>query len=315
MQRWKGQKEDARRLTKKSPSHKLTHEEEQTILKELNSARFIDKTPREIVPLLADENIYLASESTFYRVLKKHNLLTHRSRARSRKPRPVPTLKAIAPNQVWSWDISYLKGPRRGSFFYLYLIMDIFSRKIIYWKVHKEENSEFAANLLKEACLKENIQPGQVTLHSDNGSPMRGVPMLTMMQSLGVQKSFSRPRVSNDNPFSESLFKTVKYHPKWPTEGFNEIQAAEEWVRDFAYWYNKEHMHSSINWITPEERHQGQDEHKLQQRKLVYENAKKRNPLRWSRNVRDWQAIKEVSINERKKEGSNQNLAICSQMS
>ena len=181
--------------------------------------------------------------------------------------------------------------------------MDIYSRKIVGWQVYENESSAQAADLMTDICQREGIKPNQVTLHSDNGSPMKGATMLATLQQLGVIPSFSRPSVSNDNPYSESLFRTLKYRPEYPEQPFPTLEAARDWVHFFVDWYNKEHLHSAIRYITPEQRHTGQDEEILERRKEVYQQAKLANPNRWSNEIRNWDVIKEVHLNP-----ENQNI-------
>lgn len=261
------------------------------------ATEFQDKSPHQIVPTLADRGQYVASESSFYRVLKAEELLTPRGRAKPRcvaKPR---ALTATAPNQVYSWDITYLLAGVKGTYFYLYLFLDVFSRKVVGWSVHDRESAEFSSNLLITICQNEGIRPDQVALHADNGSPMKGATMLVTMQKLGVMPSFSRPSVSNDNPFSEAIFRTLKYCPQYPTKPFATIEAARAWVTAFVAWYNDEHLHSGIKFVTPHSRHSGQDATILQNRKNVYQLAQRTNPSRWSRTTRNWDPIREVKLN------------------
>ena len=204
---------------------------------------------------------------------------------------------AQAPNELWSWDITCLASSLRGHFYRLYMIMDVFSRKIVGWEVHESEDSVHAATLIRKACLAEGIHADQLVLHSDNGSPMKGATMLAMLQRLGVMPSFSRPSVSDDNPYSESLFRTLKYGPSYPREPFASIDAARRWVQHFVNWYNTEHRHSGIRYVTPEERHRGEDRAILANRKAVYESAKAAHPERWSGATRNWSRIDTVWLN------------------
>jgi len=187
-----------------------------------------------------------------------------------------------------------------GIYFYLYLFMDIFSRKIVGWQVYAAESSELASEVMRDMCERENIAPDQMVLHSDNGSPMKGATMLATLQALGVVPSFSRPSVSNDNPYSESLFKTMKYCPDYPHKPFENILAARQWVDTFVRWYNDEHRHSAIGFVTPAQRHAGLDVALLGKRVDVYEAAKARNPERWSGATRNWQSVLVVHLNPEK---------------
>lgn len=259
--------------------------------------RFRDKSPRQIVPLLADEGVYLASESTFYRVLNKEKLNALRLRTNPPTHSKPKELIANEPNQVWSWDITYLKSDIRGQFFYLYLVMDIYSRKIMGWTVEEFQCVETSSRLIKNICHFEGIQKHQLFIHSDNGSPMKGGTMMATLRKLGVLPSFSRPSVSNDNAFSESLFKTLKYSVAYPKKPFGSLAEAREWVTKFVHWYNCEHLHSGIKFVTPESRHQGRDFLILEQRKRVYEQAKQKNSMRWSGSSRDWEMELTVRLN------------------
>lgn len=193
--------------------------------------------------------------------------------------------------------ITYLPTTIKGQFFYLYLFLDLFSRQVVGWQVFEAESSECASALLRDIYQCEGLLPGQVILHSDNGSPMKGATMLATLQRLGVMSSFSRPAVSNDNPYSESLFKTLKYRPQYPLKPFADLRSAREWATDLVYWYNQEHRHSAIGFVTPAQRHAGLDETLLAQRKALYENARRQNPRRWSQNTRNWNRIHTVHLN------------------
>ena len=193
-----------------------------------------------------------------------------------------------------------MKSPVKGLYYYLYLIEDIFSRMIVGWSVEEVESSTHAANLIQSACFEHRINRNQITLHSDNGGPMKGATMLATLQNLGVIPSFSRPSVSDDNPYSESLFKTLKYRPSYPDGAFASITEAREWVSHFVKWYNTEHLHSGIKFVTPASRHKGEDQNILNKRVEVYKIAKQKNPLRWSKQTRNWSRIIEVHLNPKK---------------
>ena len=294
---------DQRPLRDYQPPHKLTDIERAKVLAIANSEEFGHLPPSQIVPRLADQGSYLASESTFYRILQAENQLAHRRSERPAQSRTKPrAICATAPNQLYSWDITYLPSAIRGQFFYLYLFIDIFSRKIVGWQVYEEESSALAGELLRDLCHREGIQPKQLVLHSDNGSPMKGATMLATLQQLGVMPSLSRPSVSNDNPYSESLFKTLKYRPSYPLKPFAQVTDARDWVASLAEWYNNEHRHSAIRFVTPAQRHEGLDENLLVKRKAVYETARDRNPQRWSGATRNWQRIQAVHLNPDKPE-------------
>lgn len=262
-----------------------------------NSPEFRDLSPKQIVPRLADQGQYLASESSFYRILRAEGQMAHREPSKPARHKPPKEKVATAPNQVWSWDITYLAAAIRGTFYYLYLVLDVYSRKIVAWAVYEEECSNLSAPLLKAACEREQIEEGQLVLHSDNGGPMKGATMLATLQSLGVASSFSRPRVSNDNPFSESLFRTLKYRPEYPRRPFESLEAARAWVERFVWWYNEAHLHSSIGYVTPGQRHHGEDTKILAHRREVYAEARQKHPERWSGSTRSWEAPLEVVLN------------------
>lgn len=261
------------------------------------SEEYMNSPPSQIVPSLADKGIYIASESTFYKILREEKLLKHRGKSKApSKTKPDPLI-ATAPNQIYSWDITYLKAPIKGTFFYLYMFMDIFSRKIVGYEVHLTESMKHSSALIDKICIDGNIEKKQLVLHSDNGSPMKGATMLATLQRLGVTPSFSRPGVSDDNPFSESLFKTLKYCPEYPSKPFNSLEEARAWTQSFVNWYNNIHLHSGIKFVTPNDRHEEKDKVILQRRKIIYETAKSKNPNRWSRETRNWNKIEKVYLN------------------
>lgn len=299
-------KEDQRLHSNRIPKHKLTEEERGKIISIATSKKYCDLSPHQIVPKMADEGYFIASESSFYRILSEEKLNNYRGNSKPSKPRkkPEPHI-AKKPNELWSWDITYLKRNIKGLFFYLYFIMDVFSRKIVGYEVYENESAEHASSVAKSAYLSEKVNGKEIKLHSDNGSPMKGSTMLSMLEHLGVIPSFSRPSVSNDNPYSEALFKTLKYCPKYPSEPFETLRAAREWVHSFVMWYNNEHQHKNIKFVTPSERHQGLDIEILKNREKVYEKARMENPLRWSKNTRNWDYIDEVHLNPGRKTKSS----------
>ncbi len=284
--------------------HALTDSEKAQILAVCNSAEHQSLPPSQIVPRLADKGIYIASESSFYRVLKAHGQVNRRGRAQP--PRQVPAPKAwvaTGPNQVWTWDITYMPSAVDGQFYRLYMIVDVFSRMIMGWEIHAEELALHAATLINKACLRHGVRRDQLVLHSDNGSPMKGATMLATLQKLGVMPSFSRPSVSNDNPYSEALFRTLKYTPAYPRRRFIDLHQARAWVQQFTTWYNTEHRHSGIKFVTPSQRHTGQDRTILAHRKVTYERAKQARPERWKgRQTRAWNHVSEVWLNPQKDE-------------
>ena len=298
LERWETKPADLRCGPKSRPSNALSAEEQERVISIANETRFAGLPPGQIVPLLADEGLYVASESTFYRLLKQRNLLVHRGRSQPRQKIKPPALVATKPNEIWSWDITYLRTEVRGLFYYLYLPMDVFSRMIVHWEIHECESAELAGQMMTSACAKHGITRGQLKLHSDNGGPMKGATMLATLQWLGVVPSLSRPRVSDDNPFSESLFKTLKYCPSYPLNGrFETLEVARKWVQEFVHWYNNVHLHSGINWVTPASRHAGNDLQILDQRNIVYNAARAQRPNRWSENTRNWSRVTYVELN------------------
>ena len=291
----------------RTPPNKLSCEQRQCIVDSCNAPEHASLPPSQIVPKLADEGIYYASEATFYRVLREEEQVNPRGKAQA--PRRVAKPKgyvANAPRQVFSWDITYLPSVVRGSFYRLYLVEDVFSRMIVGWEVHHEETAAHASQLIQKICLAEGIVEPGLVLHADNGGPMKGATMLATLQRLGIVASFSRPSVSDDNPYSESLFRTLKYHPTYPAKPFESLEAAREWVGGFVDWYNNEHRHSAIRYVTPAQRHRGKDVDILTKRHELYQRAKEANPERWSGKTRNWQPIEEVWLNP-PKEKENKN--------
>jgi transposase InsO family protein len=283
------------------PHNKLTPQETQQVLQTINSDEFKDLPPSQIVPRLADRGCYLASESTLQRILRSHDQNTHRRAERKGQKRSKPfALKATMANQIYTWDITYLPTTIKGQYFYLYLFVDIFSRFIVGAQVFDCESAELSADLLKDICQRHGVAKDQVTLHSDNGGPMKGQTILSTMQELGVTASRSRPSVSNDNPYSESLFRTLKYRPQMPVRPFETLQDARLWAIGLVDWYNHEHRHSAIKFVTPAQRHDGLDPQLLQKRAQVYAQARNENPQRWSKNTRNWSPVTEVHLNPNK---------------
>lgn len=300
IQRWRarGGGEDGRHGPKSEPQNKLSAAERQKLLDVANSAEFRDLSPKQIVPKLADRGKYIASESTFYRVLREEKQLTHRGRAKAPSSRLPAEKRATGPGQVWSWDITYLRSSVAGMFFYLYLFVDVWSRKVVAFDVHEVESTDLAAELLERALRDEGIDDVELVLHADNGSPMKGATLKATMERLGVIPSFSRPRVSDDNPFSESLFRTMKYRPDYPDRPFEDRDEAATWAEGFVDWYHHDHLHSAIGFVTPLDRHEGRADALLESRRAVYEAAKRRRPERWgTRPTRAWTAPQEVLLN------------------
>lgn len=301
-QRWSQNgeiKSDQRPLApRKPPGNKLSDQEKADILAVCHEPDYADLPPSQIVPRLADKGVYLASESTLYAVLKQHKESLHRGRSKAPQPRKQPTTHiANGPCEVWTWDITWLPGPVKGLFFYLYLILDLHSRKIVGWEIFEKECGAHASTVVERAVLAERCIGKPLVLHSDNGSPMKGSTLKETLYRLGIQSSYSRPRVSNDNPYSESIFRTCKYRPDYPYKGFASLQEAREWVLSFVQWYNFVHRHSGIKFVTPHQRHSGQDIAILSARASLYEKARNQHPERWAGKTRNWKKIDAVLLN------------------
>jgi len=300
VQRWQGNPggQDRRRGPLRRPSNALTPVEEAQVLSVMTSRRYAGLSPKQLVPQLADEGLYLASESTIYRLQRRHGLRTpKRSIQRTHVTRSNMVHRATGPNQVWSWDITWLPTPVRGCFLYLYLVMDVWSRRIVGWTVAEHEAADIAAQLITRICADDGVDPRGLVLHSDNGGPMRGNTMVSTLQWLGIVPSFSRPHVSNDNPYSEGLFRTIKYAPSYPRMPFATLEAAQRWVARFVTWYNGEHRHSAIRFVTPDQRHFRQEHGVLAQRHELYADARRATPERWTRATRNWSPVELVVLN------------------
>lgn len=294
IQRWRAQHcpeapggEDRRKGPISAPANKFTDEERREVLDVVNSPEFRNLPPTQIVPRLADRGKYIGSESTLYRILRDEELLAHRGRAAAPERRaPIPK-RAHGPNEIWTWDITWLATEVAGVFFYAYIVVDIWSRKIVGYEVHDHETAEHASVLMTSAVEQEGASTPLI-LHADNGSAMKGATLKTTLERLGVMPSYSRPRVSNDNPYSESLFRTMKYLAGYPHGRFKSLEHARRWVTAFVRWYNDEHLHSAIGFVTPSARHEGSHKRVLERRTKVYEAARARHPERWSGSVRRW---------------------------
>ncbi len=308
LKRWRkaflgdGDGEDRRRGSPRHVSHRLSEEERQRILLTCDQPEYASLPPGQIVPALADQDLFIGSESSFYRVLHQAGQCQRRGRARRpQEPRSVPRLRADRPNAVWSWDITYLPTTVRGVWLYLYPVIDVWSRKVVAWDVAEREDPAIAADLVSRACIRERISKGRLqplVLHADNGNAMRAATLEARLEELGVLRSFSRPRVSNDNPYSESLFRTVKYRPDYPSRPFASKAQACEWVASFVDWYNHQHRHSGIKFVTPQQRHSGHAVEICRQRAHVYEIARQKHPRRWSQSTRSWRQPEVVGINK-----------------
>ena len=258
----------------------LSFEERNNVLDILHTERFIDKAPQEIYATLLDERNYLCSVRTMYRILEKEGELKERRKQTIRPQYAKPEVLAHAPNEAWSWDITKLKGPVKWTYYYLYVILDIFSRYVVGWMVAHRELSALARKLIAETCAKQMIQPDQLLIHADRGSSMTSKPVALLMADLGVTKSHSRPSVSNDNPYSESQFKTMKYRPEF-SERFGSIQDARAFCQTFFPWYNTEHYHLGLGLLTPEDVHYGRASGILEARKDVLRAAYEKHPERF----------------------------------
>lgn len=294
---------DGRTTRIQQPSNALSDAERAKVLEVINSPQYGNLPPTQIVPRLADEGIYLASESTCYRILREANQLTHRRPERAPSPRPKPrALSADGPNQLVSWDITYLPTRVRGIYLYLYVFMDVFSRKIVAWQVHTKECQELTSVLFADYVRQSGIPPGQLTLHSDNGAPMKGATLIATLEDLGVARSLSRPSVSNDNPYSEALFRVLKYRPDQAIDPFADQAHARCFVEALVHWYNHEHRHGAIRFVTPAQRHSGEDVAILAQRHQLYLQAQASNPNRWSGQTRNWRRKAVVHLNPQSKD-------------
>jgi transposase InsO family protein len=300
IQRWERYPEgDDRRC---GPRHRsgnaLSAGEETHVLALLTSPQYGHLSPKQLVPRLADEGRYLASESTMYRLKRRVGLRAQRPSMRRTEVTRASTIhRAVRSNQVWSWDITYLPTVIRGRFLRLYLVMDVWSRRIVGWEIHDGESAERAAALIHRICADSGVDPIGLVLHSDNGNPMRGNTMIATLRWLGIVPSFSRPHVCNDNPYSEALFRTLKHMPVYPRLPFASSDAARRWVARFVSWYNTEHRHSAIRYVTPDQRHSGADVAILARRRLLYEHARRQTPGRWSGEIRNWAPVSTVVLN------------------
>jgi putative transposase len=304
LQRWKidGLTRGDRRpdADRPAPSHALSEAERARIIEVANEPRFAATPPARIIPALADEGLYIASESSFHRVLRAYGQMNRRGRARApRTLGPPRTHIATRPGEVWCWDVTFLPAQVLGRWFYLYLILDLYSRKVVGFEVHDTDSAEHAAHLARRTALAEGMHamPTRPVLHGDNGASLKATTVLAMLHWLGIKPSYSRPRVSDDNAFAEALFRTAKYRPEFPLKGFADLVAARQWAMQFVQWYNHDHRHSGIRYVTPAQRHAGWDYPLLKARHAVYQSARERNPRRWSGNTRNWTPVGVVTLN------------------
>ena len=298
LQRWRQVPVDRRPAARRAvPVNALSDAERAHVLEVVNAPEHASLTPHQIVPKLADEQIYLCSESTIYRLLRAAGQQHHRGRSKAPQRRPLTTHCATAPNQLWCWDITWMPSTVKGLYFYWYMVKDVHSRYLVANEVHAHESAEHASELIGKACLRERTAGKALVLHSDNGGAMKGSTMLHTLYELGIDPSFSRPRVSNDNAYAEALFRTAKYCPLWPERAFETLEEARQWVHRFVDWYNTIHRHSALRYVTPHQRHHGQADALLAQRKELYAHARQRHPQRWRSNARNWHLDDAVYLN------------------
>jgi len=300
VERWRldPEADDARRGPQRRPYNALSPVEQARVVAVMTSPEHGHLAPKQLVPRLADEGVYLASESTMYRLQRQFELRKPRRRMTgAHVTRSTKVHRATNPNQVWSWDITYLPTTVRGRYLYLYLAIDVWSRRIVGWRVNDRESAELAAEMVVQTCEQACIDPKGLVLHSDNGTPMRGATMVATLQWLGIVPSFSRPHVSDDNPYSEALFRTLKHGAAYPRLPFADIEAARQWVTRFVAWYNGEHRHSAIRFVTPDERHFGREQRILAKRRALYDRARRLKPERWSGTTRNWNPVQSVILN------------------
>ncbi len=267
-----------------TPARALCRKERERVLAVLSSKRFVDRSPGEVFATLLDDERYLCSERTMYRILAESQPVRERRNQLQHPQYAKPELVATAPNQVWSWDITKLLGPKKWTYYYLYVLLDIFSRYVVGWMVANRENSALAGRLIEETCNKQGVKPKVLTLHSDRGAPMTSKCTAQLLADLGVTRSLSRPQVSDDNPFSEAQFKTLKYHPGFPSR-FLGSEHATGYCRSFFPWYNTEHRHGGLSMLTPDDVHHGRAQAVLAQRQRTLEAAWAAHPERFVRGI------------------------------
>lgn len=309
LQRWRKEPgDDGRKNNRVHRNNALNAAERRRVIEVACSPEFRDLSPRQIVPILAENGLYYASESTFYRILHAAGLMRHRSNSRPPQRKKPEELVVTGPDRVWCRDISYLKTFMKSIYYYLYIIMDIWDRSIVGWAVHECESGELAGALMRETCMRHEIRPGSLVVHQDNGSPMISSEFLAALSHFLIAPSYSRPGICDDNPYSESLFKTVKYRPGFPG-CFESIQEAREWMEKFVDWYNNGHRHSAIGYVTPTQRRSGADVKILETRRQTYEASRRAHPERWSGETRTWEHVEAVTLNPKSIKGGQQNAA------
>ena len=276
--------EPVERTQRRRSTRRLAVEEREQVVQTLTSDRFCDQPVRQVWATLLDEGTYLCSVRTMYRILAEHQAVRERRNQLRHPSYQRPELLATGPNQLWSWDITKLKGPHKWTYFYLYDIMDVYSRKVVGWLVAGRESSTLAVELIRQSCAREGIARDELTVHADRGSSMRSKPVAFLLADLGVTKTHSRPYTSTDNPYSEAQFKTLKYQPDFP-ERFGSIEDARAFLVRFFDWYNREHRHSGIGLVTPLQRHDGTDRQVYAKRQEVLKAFCDRHPDRFVRGV------------------------------
>jgi putative transposase len=294
---------DRRKQPRPSPPRALSRAEKEAVHTVLNDERFQDSPPRQVYATLLDEGIYHCSISTMYRILHEHDQVHERRDQRQHPAYTKPELLATASNQLWSWDITKLKGPAKWVYFYLYVILDVFSRYVVGWLIAGHESAALAEQLISESCHKQQIDPDQLTLHSDRGPSMTSKTVAQLLADLSIAKTHSRPYTANDNPFSESQFKTMKYRPEYP-DRFGGLADARAWARPFFNWYNNEHRHSSLGLMTPAMVHYGQAAEVMAQRQAILKAAYETHPERFVKGLPIPPQLPEAAwINPPKKNG------------
>jgi len=258
----------------------LSQEEKEKVLNQLDSEKFMDDSPRAVWSKLLEEGKYLCSWRTMYRILNQRGKVVDRRNQRNRNTRKAPNLEARKKNEIWSWDITYIASRVKGVFYYLYVVLDVFSRYVVGWRLARVESGEIASELIGQSCMDHDVETNHLILHSDRGSPMKSKAVGDLLEDLGITKSHSRPRVSNDNAHSEAQFKTLKYHKNFPSR-FNNFEECQAWMTNFFDWYNKEHRHSGIGLLTPEQVYQNKTKEIQQKRQEVLLQAAQRHPERF----------------------------------
>ncbi len=312
-QRWQidvNNLEDKRNGPLTTPANKLSNAEREQILQICYLPEYCNSPPCQIVADLADKGTFVASEATFYRVLEAAEKTKHRASSKPYAHHKPEELVASGIHQVWCWDITLIPTVVRNAFIYVHTFIDLFSRKIVGWAAFIEQTAETAVATLKLAIMAERVPHGTLTLHSDNGSQMKSIIMLAAMKILAIKPSFSRPAVSDDNPFIEAFFRTLKYCPQFPIQAFESLTEFNTWMLAFVLKYNTVDKHNGIKYVTPHERHEGLDIEILRKRAAVYEDARAKNPNRWSKKIKDFDWIKLVYLNPKHSKSEKKRIAL-----